>query len=358
MTPIDVGLLQPADPFLDSAGEDFRRLIYMTSDQSGQNMCLRPEFTIPVCRQHIEKGAIPVRYGYCGTVFRQRNKAADEFVQAGLEDLGNDNRGEADIAAVTDCTQAIIANGINQFSIVLGDQAVFSALMLALGLPKAWREKIIQNFGDPNRLDQTLTQLAIETKSPYEGIPAAIREHISEDEREAIVEWIAASMAQAGLPLASGRTPAAIAARLMRKVELATVYLRDDKRAILEEFLALEVPIEEARNSLSAFQEKYGIDFGPSLENLTHRLDHLGVLRSDEIDLVYKAGFGRNLDYYTGMIFEVFAKGDDGAKPLAGGGRYDKLMAILGARGTIPAVGFSIWQDRIREVQDSGTGKA
>ena len=356
VTPIDVALLQPADPFLDSAGEDFRRLIFMTSDETGQPMCLRPEFTIPVCRQHIEKGAIPVRYGYCGTVFRQRRKADDEFVQAGIEDLGNENRVAADIAAVTDCSQAIIANAITRFDIVLGDQAVFSALMLALGLPKVWREKIIRDFGDPQRLNRTLDHLAEETKSPYEGIPDAIREHLSEDERDAIVDWIAAAMADAGLPLSSGRTPAAIAARLMRKVELASVYLRDDKRAILEEFLELEVPIEEASAALSAFQQKYAVDFGPSLKNLTSRLQSLTALRSDTVDLKYKAGFGRNLDYYTGMVFEIFSNSDQTSKPLAGGGRYDRLMALLGARGTIPAVGFSIWEDRVLEVQRSQTG--
>ena len=32
---------------------------------------------------------------------------------------------------------------------------------------------------------------------------------------------------------------------------------------------------------------------------------------------------------------------------LAGGGRFDKLMTFLGAKERIPAVGFSLWLDRI-----------
>jgi ATP phosphoribosyltransferase regulatory subunit len=32
---------------------------------------------------------------------------------------------------------------------------------------------------------------------------------------------------------------------------------------------------------------------------------------------------------------------------LAGGGRFDKLMAFLGAKERIPAVGFALWLDRI-----------
>ena len=52
----DIGLLQPADPILNAAGEDLRRRIFMTADEGGQAWCLRPEFTIPVCLRHIEGG--------------------------------------------------------------------------------------------------------------------------------------------------------------------------------------------------------------------------------------------------------------------------------------------------------------
>ncbi len=59
----------------------------------------------------------------------------------------------------------------------------------------------------------------------------------------------------------------------------------------------------------------------------------------------YDAAFGRPLDYYTGLVFEISAPGDP--RPLVGGGRYDRLLTMLGAEHAIPGVGFSIWLDRI-----------
>ena len=63
-----VPILQDADPFLETAGEDMRRRIFITESASGAMQCLRPEFTIPICLTHAEK---PGRYAYGGTVVRQ-----------------------------------------------------------------------------------------------------------------------------------------------------------------------------------------------------------------------------------------------------------------------------------------------
>ena len=37
-------------------------------------------------------------------------------------------------------------------------------------------------------------------------------------------------------------------------------------------------------------------------------------------------------------------------KPLAGGGRYDRLLTLLGAGKPIPGVGFSVWLDRVEDL--------
>ena len=87
--PVEVAVLQPADPFLDMAGEDLRRRIFLTESETGETLCLRPEFTIPVCLDHIRsRSDTPRRYAYLGEVFRQRRQGGNEFLQAGIEDLG------------------------------------------------------------------------------------------------------------------------------------------------------------------------------------------------------------------------------------------------------------------------------
>src|SRR3546814_13053867 len=71
---VNTPVIQPADPFLDMAGEDLRRRIFLTESETGQSLCLRPEFTIPVCLDHIASQAGPTRrYSYLGEVFRQRS---------------------------------------------------------------------------------------------------------------------------------------------------------------------------------------------------------------------------------------------------------------------------------------------
>ena len=80
----------------------------------------------------------------------------------------------------------------------------------------------------------------------------------------------------------------------------------------------------------------------------------MAALANGGVDLgsvTYGAAFGRPLDYYTGLVFEITQEGQTAV--LAGGGRFDRLMTLLGAKDTIPAVGFSLWLDRIEAARTS-----
>ena len=55
-------------------------------------------------------------------------------------------------------------------------------------------------------------------------------------------------------------------------------------------------------------------------------------------DINFVTNFGRDIEYYTGIVFEVFS----GTKEIASGGRYDDLLKSLGAKKSIPAVGAAI----------------
>ena len=50
------------------------------------------------------------------------------------------------------------------------------------------------------------------------------------------------------------------------------------------------------------------------------------------------------------MVFEIALPGDP--QPLVGGGRYDRLLTLLGADKPIPGVGFSVWLDRIEAAKE------
>ena len=83
-------ILQPAEPFLDLSGEDIRKSLYLTTDAGGEELCLRPDLTIPVARDYLASGRAgqPAGFSYLGPVFRYRGGRPSEFLQAGIESFG------------------------------------------------------------------------------------------------------------------------------------------------------------------------------------------------------------------------------------------------------------------------------
>ena len=65
--------------------------------------------------------------------------------------------------------------------------------------------------------------------------------------------------------------------------------------------------------------------------------------------IVIDFSLARGLDYYTGPIFEAIDTSGKNIGSLAGGGRYDNLIEVLGGRHT-PATGISFGIERIIEV--------
>jgi histidyl-tRNA synthetase len=69
----------------------------------------------------------------------------------------------------------------------------------------------------------------------------------------------------------------------------------------------------------------------------------------DELDLPYTINprLVRGLDYYTKTVFEIWSGSEEGKKySLGGGGRYDRLIKIMGGEDT-PAIGFAVGLDRM-----------
>ncbi len=337
----DIALLQPADPFLDTTGEDLRRRIFITQENSGALLCLRPEFTVPVCVAHLRNGNGSARYGYGGSVFRQRDDDSSEFVQAGFEDFGEADKNAADINCVKTALDVLQAVGASSSMLVLGNQSIFLDLLQALDVPAAWRKKLIRSFGDPTRLAETLALISSNEEDQVE-LPSKILSALKSSDGAQLTEELQRLMREDGLPLSAGRTPSAIAERLMEQHQLQSIRLGEEKREVLETYLKLEGPLERAAEALADFAERSGIDLASGVSTLEALIEGVSDLSPDAR---FKANFGRRLDYYTGLVFEIYRDGLE--KPLIGGGRYDRLLTLLGAEKEIPAVGFAIWVDRL-----------
>ena len=342
---VDAPVIQPAEPFLDMAGEDLRRRIFMTENERGESLCLRPEFTIPVCLRHIETATgTPKRYAYLGEVFRQRRDGANEFYQAGIEDLGDSGIAGADARAIGDA-HAVLSKLLDgrRLEVTLGDQSVFEAVLSALGLPDGWRKRLIDAFGNAERLEQLLQDLA--SPHPVAGLDFKVASLVAAGDDAALIAHIDETMHATGYSTNASRAPKEIATRLKEKLVLAATRLDDKTLALLTEFLSLELPLGEASAALAGFADAAGLKLGAAISRFDERVAALANIGLDLATITYRAAFGRPLDYYTGLVFEIGLVGEEGV--LAGGGRYDRLLTLLGAADRIPAVGFSLWLDRI-----------
>nr|WP_210345322.1 ATP phosphoribosyltransferase regulatory subunit [Jiella flava] len=352
-------IILPAEPYLDTAGEALRRRIFLTRGEGGETLCLRPDFTIPVCIRHIEEAAeLPKRYCYRGLVFRQRADGPAEFVQAGIEDLGEDHRAEADARALADALAALQTAGLDPagLNVILGDQGLFEAVLRALGLPQGWQRRLIRTFGHDDQLKAVLDALAKGPEDTLEGIEPQLVELARDREEGALTRLIRSRMEEAGLPPHSGRSPGEIAARLIEKVAVAEARLGEGALKLLEAFLAIDCSLDAAADRLAELMGGAGLDLGRAMTVFETRNLALQAANVDLAALNYRAAFGRPIDYYTGLVFEVRQPG--GSDALAGGGRYDRLMTMLGATQPIPAVGFALWLDRVAADLETRGGAA
>ncbi|HEY8584094.1 MAG TPA: ATP phosphoribosyltransferase regulatory subunit [Capillimicrobium sp.] len=82
---------------------------------------------------------------------------------------------------------------------------------------------------------------------------------------------------------------------------------------------------------------------GEAAKRLTGAIELLEPAVRERV--IVDLGMARDLGYYTGALFEVYAPGI--GQPLGGGGRYDDLLGRFGR--PLPAVGFALVVDRLHE---------
>ena len=97
---------------------------------------------------------------------------------------------------------------------------------------------------------------------------------------------------------------------------------------------------EEQLGSLAApvFQVLESGGSSPKLDAIVRQLELRGLGDFVQVDL----SIVRGLAYYTGIVFEIFDRGRQ-LRAIAGGGRYDNLIAQLSDQAvSLPAIGFAM----------------
>jgi len=344
------GILQPAEPFLDLSGEDIRKSLYLTTDASGEELCLRPDLTIPVARDYLRSSRVgqPAGFSYLGPVFRYRGGQPSEFLQAGIESFGRQDRPAADAEMLALALEATSAFGLTEVEIRTGDVALFTALIDALGLYPVWRRRLIKDFNRKISLAQDIERLTLATgpsRNEYEGVLAAL----AGSDRKAALALVTDLMSIAGTTNVGGRSVSEIADRFLEQSTLKGGALPRDALGIIKRFLAIAGEPDDAVAQLRALADDTKLDITAAIDQFESRVGFMAARGVETRRTRFSTSFGRGIDYYTGFEFELHAK-DNGVEPLVAGGRYDGLLKRLGSPIAIPAVGFSVWVEALARI--------
>ncbi|CAH1669077.1 ATP phosphoribosyltransferase regulatory subunit [Chelatococcus asaccharovorans] len=343
---VEPAVLQPVDVFLDLSGEDIRRHMFVTQDATGRELCLRPDYTIPVSRDYLASAEAgqQAAFSYLGPVFRLRAGTSGEFPQAGVESFGRGDQEAADAEIVALALEALASLGITQPVIRMGDVGLLTALLDKLDLAPPVRRRVLRAVVQ-GRLDGVLDGGDINGRNgqDHAGLLAAIEGQDPQAAR-AFVEDV---MAIAGVTSVGGRSAGEIAERFLARASSRHARIDDGIRDILTRYLAISGDPDTAIGEIRSLTRDAGLDLDATLDQCEARTGFMAARGLDVGSFVFAADFARNLDYYTGLIFEAHDPSRPETKPIVGGGRYDGLLSHLGARAPIPAVGFAIWLDRL-----------
>jgi ATP phosphoribosyltransferase regulatory subunit len=348
-------VLQPASLFLDRSGEEIRRRTFTLTDPSGNEMCLRPDLTIPICKAWIEsKAKSPARLCYHGLAFRFQPGEPErptQFYQAGAELLGVENRAAAETEIMTLAVEALRAAGLQKFDVKLGDLSLFSAFVDALDIPAQWRGRLKRHFWRSGYFEALLDRMSGKSATGAQQLLA----HLGTlDEEQARPAFEGLMDMLGGVPQ-GGRTREEIVDRLIEQAADAAALRLDPKIAkSIAAFLAISGPAAKAIEKVRSLTKSVGVSLEPQLKALTARLATLKSLGIGQERVTFAARFGRNWEYYTGFVFEMWSRDAEGAVQVAGGGRYDTLLQQLGAKRAIPAVGCAIRTERVLAARNVG----
>lgn len=336
--------IQPADIFLDRIGETLRARTYVFIDPNGEELCLRPDLTIPVCRVFLERGGKGqvAKFCYNGPAFRIQEGKPDplrprEFRQAGIECFGPGGE-EADLEVLALTVDAVRRAGVSGFTVKVGHIGIFAALLAALDIPARWRDRLARAFWRPHVFASELSTLSQSRR----GAPLIAAD--ADLTCRELLERLEAS----GIPFIGLRRPFEIVTRLRHKAaDASEPPIPPETRQFIESYLAIGGDITPALDAVGLHFAKAGFAL-PSVVGEAARLFERLQVQVGPLPITFEGGFGRHFEYYTGMVFQIKIDGAGIAGEIAGGGRYDGLIAALsGGERNVPAVGAAVHTERL-----------
>jgi ATP phosphoribosyltransferase regulatory subunit len=358
--PINPPILESPLPFLNRSGEDIRRHMYIFPDPGGSEVCLRPELTIPVCRAYLRQlqatgnaAAHEARLCYFGPAFAYesaQNRRYRQFYQAGAEFIGAQARESADAEILAAALDALDAAGLKETRVEIGDVEIRNAFIDQLPVSERSKTRIrriaLRNQKELHTADALAAKGANAADTANEfGELASMLAAVEPGKAELLIREV---FALADVRHVGGRTPEEIIERLIsRTAQQAEPVSAELMQGVLD-LLNIRAKPDAAFKQIREHFRKFRIgSIDRILERCERRLHYIDAYRQQPMELQFNVGLRRGLEYYTGFLFEIYARTPGEIGHVCGGGRYDNLLDGLGASESIPAVGFGIGLDRL-----------
>ena len=317
-----------ANHIVQRSGENFRKFMFSFTDINGKELCLRPDLTIASCLRYLEeelKGKEKIFYS--GQAYRKVQNKKDSIIrnQVGFEIIGSKDEKNDDKEIINTSLESLQSIKYTKGTLTIGNVEIFNLLISKLNIPKRWKLRLIRHFWREKYFNDLLKRL--ETNSDVDPTIVEIdKKRYFKMLKEDLSKFIA------------GRSINEILKRFDNKI-------RDPRGAtkgknvsqIIKNFLKIKCPINKAAAELNKFFKKNKINlvvdqkYFPTSKN-----------KISKLNVVFSASFGRQLEYYTGMVFKIDIKSKSKDRNIINGGRYDKLISDLGSEKQIPAVGAAL----------------
>ena len=315
-------VLLDSEYIIERSGEKFRSSMLTFENEDGKTMCLRPDLTVASCIKFLQKKTSSKIY-YSGQAYRRSSNKVSNFIndQLGIEILGSKNKIQDDFKIISTIISSTKKIKSKKIQIKVGDISLFKSLINALDMPERWKLRLIRHFWRPNYFEELLKRL--EKNTDIDSVTF-------DTDKERFYEMKKMDQDK----VVAGRSIAEILRRFDKKIKDPR-YFDDGKKIvkIIKSFLKINCKLSQLDEKLLDFARKNNLK-----KNIFKDFKSIQNLKKLKQDINFITNFGRDVEYYTGIVFEVFS----GKKEIARGGRYDDLLKSLGAKKNIQAVGAAI----------------
>jgi len=325
---IDLPSVIEANHIVQRSGENFRKFIFSFIDQNGSELCLRPDLTIASCLRYLEnnlKGKEKIFYS--GQAYRKSQNKKDSIIrdQVGFEIIGSKDEKNDDKEIINTSLKSLQNIKYSSGTLTIGNVEIFNLLISKLDIPKRWKLRLSRHFWREKYFNDLLKRL--ETNSDVDPT-------IVETDKRRYFKMLKEDLSK----VIAGRSIDEILKRFDNKIrDPRGTKKGENVSKIIKEFLKIKCPINKAASELNKFFKKNKINL-----IVDQKYFPISNNKISKLNVVFSASFGRQLEYYTGMVFKIDINSKSKNRNIINGGRYDKLISDLGAKNQVAAVGAAM----------------